>query len=94
MDMTTPGGRRDAFTQINAVVREHLRDVCGVPGPSLTPGEIAPALSATSSRVSAETVTALLAACETARYAPLDAMPSADVCRQALEHAEELLAAR
>lgn len=94
MNMDTPSGRRDAFTQINAVVRDHLRDVGGIPGPSLTPGEIAPALSEKGARVPAETVASLLAACETARYAPLDAMPSADACREALDQAEALLAAR
>jgi hypothetical protein len=94
MDMTTPDGRRDAFTQINTSVRNHLRDVCGIPGPSLTPQEIAPALSDKGSRIPAEAVASLLAACERARYAPLDAMPSSDACREALEQAGALVAAR
>jgi hypothetical protein len=94
MSMDTPAGRRDAFTQINAVVRDHLRDVVGIPGPSLTPGEITSALSEKRAHVPADTIASLLAACEVARYAPLDAMPSADACREALEQAEALLAAR
>lgn len=94
MDMSTPDGRRDAFTQINLVVRDHLRDVCGIAGPSLTPQEIAPALSERGARISAEAVASLLAVCERARYAPLDAMPSPDACREALEQAGALLAAR
>jgi hypothetical protein len=94
MDVTTTEGRRDAFTQINVVVRDHLRDVVGIAGPSLTPREIGPALEEKNARVPAETVTSLLAACEHARYAPPDEMPSADACRQALEQAGEILAAR
>jgi hypothetical protein len=94
MDMRTPDGRRDAFTQINIVVRDHLRDVCGIPGPSLTPQEIAPALADNDAHLPAAEVAALLAACEQARYAPLEAMPSADACREALAQADALLAAR
>ena len=91
MNMETLDGRRDAFTQIDAVVREHLRDVVGVPGPSLTPEEIEPALSGKSTRVPAEDVASLLATCEVARYAPPESMPSADACRQALDRAADLL---
>jgi hypothetical protein len=94
IDVTTAEGRRDAFTRINLVVRDHLRDVVGIDGPSLTPREIAPALEERGARVSAETVASLLTACEQARYAPPEAMPSAEACRQALEQAGEILAAR
>jgi hypothetical protein len=94
MDISTPDGRRNAFTQIDTVVRDHLREVCGIPGPSLTPQEIAPALSDKGARISADAVASLLAACERARYAPLDAMPSSDACREALEQAGALLTAR
>jgi hypothetical protein len=94
MDVTTPEGRRDAFTQINVLARNHLHDVHGLAGPSLTPREVAPALEGKSPRVPAATIASLLAACEQARYAPVDAMPSAEACRQAVEQAGELLAAR
>lgn len=95
IDVTTADGRREAYTKINVLVRDHLRDVCGVPGPSLTAAEIEPALAAgRATRVPAETVTALLAACETARYAPPAALPPADACRDAIEQAAQVLAAR
>ncbi len=94
IDVTTSDGRREAYTKINMLVRDHLRDVCGVPGPSLTAAEVEPALAGRATRVPAETVTALLAACETARYAPTTALPSADACRDAIEQTAQVLAAR
>jgi hypothetical protein len=86
--------RRDAYTKINALVRDHLRDVCGIPGPSLAPGEVGPALSPRAARIPVETVTALLAECEMARYGPAESMPSADACRAAIDQAAQVLAAR
>ncbi len=68
-------GRRDAYGQMNTIVREHLRDACGVPGLALTPAEIEPALGRTRSRVPADQVAALLLECDRARYAPADALP-------------------
>ena len=41
--------RREAYTKIDALVREHLRRRVGVPGPSLTPAEVEPALAGTAS---------------------------------------------
>jgi hypothetical protein len=94
IDVTTPDGRRDAYTKINMLVRDHLRDVCGVPGPSLTAAEVEPALAGRATRVPAEAVAALLAACETARYAPAAVLPEADACRDAIEQAAQVLTAR
>lgn len=94
LDLGTPEGRRDAYGQMNAIVREHLRDVCGVPGPALTPAEIEPALAGSGSRVPAEDVIALLTACDLARYAPPSALPAADACRDALDRTEQLIAVR
>lgn len=93
-DLSTPEGRRDAYTHIDTIVREHLRDVGGVAGLSLTPAEVPAALAERPSRVPAETVASLLAECETARYGPPAALPSADACRAALAQAEQVLAAR
>jgi hypothetical protein len=94
LDLTTEEARREAYTKVDALVREHLRDVCGVPGASLTPHEVQPALAERSARIDAARVAALLAACERARYAPPHAVPSADACRDAISEAEELLVAR
>lgn len=94
LDVSTPEGRRAAYTQIDAVVREHLRDVHGIAGPSLTPAEIDAAMSERAPRVPREPVVALLAACEGARYAPPEALPSADACRDALAEAERMVTGR
>ncbi len=94
MSMETPEGRREAFTQIDTIVRQHLQDVSGAPGQSLTPPEVEPALAGRPSRLPADRVAALLLACETARYGPPQSLPSAEACRDALAQTEELLGAR
>jgi hypothetical protein len=92
IDITTPDGRRDVYARLNALVRDHLRDVVGIGAPSLTPAEIGPALSAAGARVPIELVTAVLSACELARYAPAEALPSREACREAIEQSEQVLA--
>jgi hypothetical protein len=94
IDLGAADLRRDAYTKVNTLVRDHLRDVCGIAGPSLTPAEIGPALSSRSARIPVETVAALLAECDTARYGPAEALPSADACRAAIDQAAEVLAVR
>ncbi len=94
LDLTSETARREAFTKVDVLVREHLRDVCGVDGPSLTPDEVPPALAGRSVSIDAQRVAALLAACERARYAPRHAVPSADACRDAMAEAEQLFGAR
>ena len=83
--------RRDVFTRLDALVREHLRDVCGVPGQSLTPAEVPFALAGAKATAPVEQVASLLATCELARYGPPPAMPSADACREAIDQAEQLI---
>jgi hypothetical protein len=94
LDVTTIDGRREAWTRLDAIVRAHLRDVCGIPGPSLTAAEVAPALSAHGTRMPIELVTSVLTACEAARYAPPHDTPSADACRETVDRVEQLLAVR
>lgn len=91
IDVSTLEGRREVFTRLNTLVREHLRDVCGVAGLSLTPAEIAPAVSSHGAGVPIELVTSVLATCDRARYAPAHAAPSADACRQAIEQVEHVI---
>ncbi len=94
MSIESETGRREAFDQIDRLVRAHLHDATGIAGPSLTPAEVAPALSRRSSRLDPANVAAVLAACERARYGPPDALPSAEECRDALARTETLLGSR
>ncbi len=94
IDLDSAGGRVEALTGIDALVRVHLRDVCGIDGPNLTPAEIARALATGDAQVPGEVVVSLLSACELARYAPPDKQPSIDVCREAFGQAERVLKAR
>ncbi|MBI1875863.1 MAG: hypothetical protein HYZ58_05530 [Acidobacteria bacterium] len=91
MDFSSLDGRREAFTRLDTLVREHVRDVCGVPGPSLTSAEIASALSTRAAKVPVELVTSVLVACERARYAPPHATPSADACRQTIDDVDQVI---
>jgi hypothetical protein len=94
LDLSSEDARRDAYTRVDALVRAHLQDVCGIAGRSLTPPEVEPALAAQGARIDGGRVAALLTECERARYAPRHAVPSADACRDAMLQAEQLLGAR
>jgi hypothetical protein len=92
LDPGTIEGRREVFTHLDTLVRRHLRDVWGVPGASLTPQEVPAALAATAGNASAELIASVLVACELARYAPPDAIPSAAACRQVVDQVDQLIA--
>ena len=94
MDVDTVEGRREVFTELDTLVRAHLREVCGAPGASLTPDEVPFALATTSTTVPTELVASVLATCELARYAPPHAIPSADACRQAVDEVEQVISLR
>lgn len=94
LDVGTEEERRRAYDEISAAVRQHVAAAAHVPAPSLTAAEVDAALDRTRSRVPRESVTALLAACDTARYGPPEALPSAQACRDALASAEAVLAGR
>jgi len=85
LEVETVEGRRAALTALEGLVRDHLRDVCGVPAAGLTPADVPASLTGSRTSVSADLVASVLATCELARYAPVDAMPSADACREAIE---------
>jgi hypothetical protein len=91
LDVSKPVERRDAYFRLNALVRGHLEQI-GVEAAGLTPEEIETALSTRETRLPASLVSRLLAACDRARYAPPDALPSSDDCREAIHQSEQLLA--
>ena len=94
IDVSGPQGRRDAYTQIEAIVRHHIGQLAGMTGESLTPQEVEPALAGHRTRVPAEEIGALLAECERARYGPLEALPTAEACREAVGRAAQLVSGR
>jgi hypothetical protein len=97
-DASSAEARRDGFAELDALVRAHVRDVSGVPAPSLTAPEIerelTAALASRRSRLSIDLVRGVLATCEIARYGPPDRLPPADAWRDTLADAEQLLAMR
>ena len=90
-DVETVEGRREVFTALDSLVREHLRAVCGVSGAGLTPREVPFALTAAATKVPAELIASVLEACELGRYAPPHAMPSADACRETVKHVQHIV---
>jgi hypothetical protein len=92
MDVASEAGRREAYDQISALVRQHLRDATGVPAGGLTPEEVAPALLARRHGAPADLVVSLLGDCDRARYGGPDTLGSSEACRAAIDRAEEVLA--
>ena len=94
LDVATEEDRRRAYDAISTAVRQHLAATAGVPAPSLTAAEIDAALATTRTRVPRESVSALLASADEARYGPPHAVPSAQACRDAIATAEQVLGNR
>jgi hypothetical protein len=92
LDLTSEGGRREAYDRVSALVREHVRHTCGVPAEGLTPPEIGSALSGCGKDIPIDLVTSLLATCERARYGSADQLASADDCSTAIEQASQVIA--
>lgn len=90
-DVDTVEGRREVFTALDALVREHLRAVCGVSGAGLTPREVPFALTTAGTTVPTELIASVLEACELGRYAPPHAIPSADACRETVKNVQRIV---
>jgi len=93
-DAADPTARRAAFARLDALVREHVAGVCGVPAAGLTPEELDAALEPCRGRIPIELVGAVLASCELARYAGPELRPSPDTWRDTIAKAEQVLSAR
>jgi hypothetical protein len=94
LDVSTEEERRRAYDEISTAVRAHVAAASGVPATSLTAAELESALAGARGRISRESVTTLLAACDQARYGPPHALPSAQACRDALATARQVLEGR
>jgi len=94
LDVGTEDERRRAYDEISQAVREHVATRTNVAAPALTATEIETALEHAKGRVSREAVSALIANCDEARYAPAESLPAADACREALVTAEQILTGR
>ena len=93
LDISTPALRREAYSRLNALIRDHVSGAAGFDAATLTPEEIDAAL-ARSDRTAgapAQSINAVLAACDQVRYAPPDALPSIDACRSTIEQAAQVI---
>ena len=91
LDLSTPAARRDAYSRVNMLVRDHLRAVSGIDAAGLTAGEVQSVLGEHDGGVPLDLAARLLGSCDEARYAPPDRVPSADACRQAIDQAAQVL---
>ena len=93
LDVESEADRRRAYDDISSAVRGYAAERANVPARGLTAGELDAAIAG-NSRLPRESLIALLAACDSARYAPDGALPPAAACREALRDAEQVLAGR
>lgn len=91
IDAADPSARREAFARLDALVRQHLTEVCGVYATGMTPGEIEAALAPCAARVPVELVASVLASSELARYANPELQPTAEAWRAALDDGQQIL---
>ena len=92
LDISTPAMRREAYSRLNTLVRDHVHHLARFDAAGLTPAEIDAALARVDQGgVPAHSINAVLAACDEARYAPPDALPSLDACRSTIEQAAQVI---
>jgi len=91
LDVEAEAGRREAFDRLSALMRNHVTGTWGVSADGLTPTEIASALSAAGKGEASAEATALLDACEKARFGRSEELPSLGACRAAIDRAEQLI---
>lgn len=93
-DASDADARREGFARLDALVRQHVAEACGVAAAGMTPDEIEIALAPCAGRIAVELVMSVLASCELARYASPPLQPSLDTWREALGQAEQILSLR
>jgi hypothetical protein len=91
IDAADPAARRQAFAQVDALVRDRLARVAGIRAAGLTPEEILAAVDHHSAPLPPELLRTVLECCDAARYAAPALQPSAEAWRDALEKAEEIV---
>jgi hypothetical protein len=92
VDVSSEAARREAYGRLNAVLRQRIADVTGIPAPALTPPEIVTRLQTAKPKWPAESFSTLLEECERAGYGPPGTLPSADSFRSSVLSAEQTLA--
>ncbi len=104
LDPSSVAELRDAYTRLDALLRDHLRRAYGISAHALTPGEMEAALTGRDGQAAADvgrafrladdalqTCPDLLRECERARYAPAGEVPGRDAWRRAIERAGDLI---
>lgn len=86
-DVIDPARRRAAYDALDAAVRRLLSGLTTAPLSALTPTEVGTRLAAADAPVRADEVAQVLAACDRARYQPVDRLPSDEDFRATLDTA-------
>jgi hypothetical protein len=93
VDAASESARRLGYEKLDALLRRRLGDVGGVDASALTAAEVGARLADRPDRIP-DALAAVLEECERARYAPAEALPSAERFAAGLATARELLGAR
>lgn len=93
-DVEDAAARRDAFSRLDALLRQHLAVAADIPARALTAAEITARLRANGKALPADAIGALLLDCERARYGPPERLPPAERFRSGVAVVEELLEPR
>jgi hypothetical protein len=91
VDLATEMGRRQAYAQMDVLLRRHAEVVARVPAASLTPAEIRARLDANGASLPVDPFVALLDECERVRFGPPRELPPPQRVREAIERVEALL---
>ncbi len=92
-DASDPRARREAFTRLEALVRDHLAMMVGPDFAALTADEMRSTPTNGHSHVAWERVVSVLESCEVARFAALDTHPSVEDWRKAVDDAGVIVGA-
>lgn len=90
-DVQDAAARRDAFSRLDALLRQHLAVAADLPARALTAAEITARLRANGKALPADSIGALLLDCERARYGPPGRLPPAERFRSGVAVVEGLL---
>jgi hypothetical protein len=94
VDAASEDGRREGYTRLDAIVRQHVAEITDIPARALTPAELAARLGTVRNPLPAEDIAAVLQECERARYGTAAVLPPPQRFRDSVSTVEQALAAR
>nr|AAP58545.1 hypothetical protein [uncultured Acidobacteriota bacterium] len=94
LETSSEADRRRAYDEVSGALKAYLEARTGLPAAALTTAEIEAALAEGGGELQRERIGSLLAACDAARYAAPEEMPSAEACSEVVSAAAQVLRGR